>query len=33
MKTHTLQSLMHISITGPALQDFNFSEAADIWGK
>ena len=33
MKTPTLESLMHISITGPPLQDFDFSEAADVWGK
>ena len=33
IKTPTLEGLMHISITGPPLQDVDFSEAADIWGK
>ena len=32
METDTLEKLMRISVEGPALDDFNFDKAADLWG-
>ena len=33
LKTKTLEQLMFISIEGPALEQFDFSAAAEKWGK
>ena len=33
LKTRTLEELMFISIEGPTLEQFDFTAAADKWGK
>ena len=32
LETETLERLLRISLKGPALSDFNFEKAADLWG-